>query len=193
MRALPGGRTAEARCRPWDRLRSMSQPGEPGAGTRTSLGSRTLQHRAIPEERPSDLPRSAATSGGCGGLCPPAAWDTTALDVWRWQPHTSRGQSSSMLYQSCTDRSGDCGVDISLSLIPLWPRLVCVAHALWPGNDARGHRQASFELILWSCTAAQLFPLLSLPSCVSVLLRVERLASSVLARTLIRCLVHAPS
>src|SRR5437667_5000522 len=98
VRGPSGGRTAEARCRPWERLGSMAQPGEPGAGTRTSLGSRTLQHRAIPEERPSDLPRSAATSGGCGGLCPPAAWDTTALDVSRWQPHTSRGQSSSMLY-----------------------------------------------------------------------------------------------
>src|SRR2546430_3445127 len=59
----------------------MSQPGEPGEGERTSLGSRTLQHRAIPEERPSDLHWSAATSGGCGGLCPPAAWHTTALDV----------------------------------------------------------------------------------------------------------------
>src|SRR5215471_5877764 len=31
-------------------LRSMIQPGEPGAGTRTSLGSRTFRHRAIPEE-----------------------------------------------------------------------------------------------------------------------------------------------
>jgi hypothetical protein len=62
-------------------LRSMTQPGEPGEGERTSLGRRTRQHRAIPEERPSDLPRSAATSGGCGGLCPPAAWDTTTLDV----------------------------------------------------------------------------------------------------------------
>src|SRR5712691_10534357 len=62
-------------------LRSMSQPGEPGEGERTSLRSRTLQHRAIPEERPSDLPRSAATYRGHGGLCPPAAWDTTALDV----------------------------------------------------------------------------------------------------------------
>src|SRR5713101_4758642 len=62
-------------------LRSMTQPGEPGEGARTSLGRRTLQHRAIPEERPRDLPRSAATSGGCGGLCPPAAWDTTTLDV----------------------------------------------------------------------------------------------------------------
>src|SRR2546427_2385204 len=81
LRALPGGRTAEASCRLWDRLRSMAQPGEPGEGERTSLGSRTLQHRAIPEERPSDLHWSAATSGGCGGLCPPAAWHTTALDV----------------------------------------------------------------------------------------------------------------
>src|SRR5712691_10804013 len=60
-------------------LRSMTQPGEPGAGTRTSLRSRTLPHRAIPEERPHDLPRSAATERGCGGRCPPAAWDTTAL------------------------------------------------------------------------------------------------------------------
>ena len=59
----------------------MSQPGEPGEGERTSLGSRTLPHRAIPEERPRDLPRSAATSRGRGGRCPPAAWDTTALDV----------------------------------------------------------------------------------------------------------------
>jgi hypothetical protein len=49
-------------------LRSMTQPGEPGAGTRTSLGSRTLRHRAIPEERPRDLPRSAATSRGRGGV-----------------------------------------------------------------------------------------------------------------------------
>ena len=81
VRALPGGRTAEARRRPWERLGSMAQPGDPGEGERTSLGSRTLPHRAIPEERPRDLPRSAATSGGVGGLCPPAAWDTTALDV----------------------------------------------------------------------------------------------------------------
>jgi hypothetical protein len=81
LRALQEGRTAEGSCRPWERLRGNVQPGEPGDGKRTSLGSRTLQHRAIPEERPSDLPRSAATSGGCGGLCPPAAWDTTALDV----------------------------------------------------------------------------------------------------------------
>src|SRR5713226_5150417 len=42
-------------------LRSMTQPGEPGAGERTSLGSRTLQHRAMPEERPRDLHWSAAT------------------------------------------------------------------------------------------------------------------------------------
>src|SRR2546428_6887283 len=55
LRAPPGGRTAEARRRPWERLGSMAQPGEPGAGTRTSLGSRTLQHRAIPEERPNHL------------------------------------------------------------------------------------------------------------------------------------------
>ena len=62
-------------------LRSMTQPGDPGEGERTSLGRRTLQHRAIPEERPRDLPRSAATYRGSGGLCPPAAWHTTALDV----------------------------------------------------------------------------------------------------------------
>ena len=162
--------------------RDKDEPGKPNAPAQSHSGRKTTR----PTSERSDIE-------GVWGNLPPAAWATTALDVWRWQPHTSRGQSSSMLYQSCTDWSGDCGVDISLSLIPLWPRLVCVAHALWPGNDARGHRQASFELILWSCTAAQLFPLLSLPSCVSVLLRVERLASSVLARTLIRCLVHAPS
>src|SRR5215470_14629597 len=53
VRTLPGGRTAEAGRRPWERLGSMAQPGDPGAGERTSLGSRTLQHRAMPEERPS--------------------------------------------------------------------------------------------------------------------------------------------
>ncbi len=39
---------------------------------------REAQHRALREERPNVLPRSAATMGGCGGLCPPAAWHTTA-------------------------------------------------------------------------------------------------------------------
>jgi len=69
LRALPGGRTAEASCRPWDRLRGNVQPGEPGEGERTSLGSRTLQHRAIPEERPSDLPRERSDiQGGWGAL-----------------------------------------------------------------------------------------------------------------------------
>src|SRR5262245_21792292 len=97
VRALPGGRTAEARWRSRDRLGSLTQPGDPGEGDRTSLGSSTLQHRAIPEERPIDLQRSAATSGGCGGLCPPAAWDTTTLDV----RHVSRCPTPSARHQRC--------------------------------------------------------------------------------------------
>ena len=51
-------------------LRSMTQPGEPGAGKRTRLGRHGLQHRAH-NERPIDLPRSVATSRGRGGRCPP--------------------------------------------------------------------------------------------------------------------------
>src|SRR5712691_4891064 len=98
-------------------LRSMTQPGEPGAGARTSLGSRTLPHRAMPEERLRDLPRSAATSGECGGLCPPAACDTTALDVrhepalcpcWRSACHApeSHPRASVWLFRTSTRAHG---------------------------------------------------------------------------------------
>ena len=43
-------------------------------------------------KRPFDLPRSAATQGGCGGHCPPAAWDTTALNVRRACPRSGYGR-----------------------------------------------------------------------------------------------------
>src|SRR2546426_4100946 len=70
LRALPGGRTAEASCRLWDRLRSMAQPGEPGEGKRTSLGSRTLQHRAFRKKDQATYLGAQRHPGGVGGCAP---------------------------------------------------------------------------------------------------------------------------
>src|SRR5712692_4808846 len=70
------GRAGEQNASPWI-LGDVRSAGWPRDSKRQHTGH---------NERPLVLPRSAATSGVRGGLCPPAAWDTTTLDVRRACP-----------------------------------------------------------------------------------------------------------
>jgi hypothetical protein len=81
--AFQGRKTAAASRRPGERPPSCAHPRGPrdmpwpwGACHRLCVSSTQPG-----SQRPFDLPRSAATERGCGGRCPPAAWETTTLDV----------------------------------------------------------------------------------------------------------------
>jgi hypothetical protein len=79
LRGPSGGRTAEDRWRPWDRLRGHGQPGDTGAGKRTSLLSRRHQHRARIKDQSTSLGASRHPRGR-GGHRPPHSTPDNARD-----------------------------------------------------------------------------------------------------------------
>src|SRR5712692_9487884 len=105
------------RMRDW--IECMTPAGE-GSGTsvaRLAKAPLPVATSALRTERLNVLHWSVATYGGCGGLRPPAAWDTTALDVrhepasfpcWRSACHSpgSHPPASVWLFRTSTRAHG---------------------------------------------------------------------------------------